>query len=189
MPLPALASDKLKPASRSGQKGSMAHLQKDKDLLRMFLDSRLWTWLSLNREKEEIREKLIVGFQETKNSVDFTVSSVFPTLRGYSHCLLQVQPEDPRLTAPTLPRAIQHGVEPHPNFVQNCWPRGICMSHLLLQIPHPPKPTAHPPPFHSRSLAKLCLWWLCFLGQIDASAFLCDFGLLHQADQIYSLHT
>lgn len=33
--LPALASDKLKLASRSGQKGSMAHLQRDKDLLRI----------------------------------------------------------------------------------------------------------------------------------------------------------
>lgn len=35
LPLPALASDKLKLASRSGQKGSMAHLQRDKDLLRI----------------------------------------------------------------------------------------------------------------------------------------------------------
>lgn len=35
LPLPALASGKLKLASRSGQKGSMAHLQRDKNLLRI----------------------------------------------------------------------------------------------------------------------------------------------------------
>lgn len=35
LPVPALASDKLKLASRSEQKGSMAHLQRDKDLVRI----------------------------------------------------------------------------------------------------------------------------------------------------------
>lgn len=40
MPWPALASDKLKLASRSGQKGSMALLPREKDLLRIFLNRR-----------------------------------------------------------------------------------------------------------------------------------------------------
>lgn len=68
LPLPALASDKLKLASRSGQKGSMAHLQRDEDLNRMFLGNRPWTRLSLSTEEEEIREKLVIGFKETKGS-------------------------------------------------------------------------------------------------------------------------
>lgn len=68
MPLPALASDKLKLASRSGQKGSMAHLQGEKDVFRMFQGSRHWTWLSLTREEEEIRDKLIIAFKATENS-------------------------------------------------------------------------------------------------------------------------
>jgi hypothetical protein len=56
LPWPALASDKLKLASRSGQKGSMVHLRREKDLLRIFPNRSLWTWLSLSREDEEIGE-------------------------------------------------------------------------------------------------------------------------------------
>jgi hypothetical protein len=41
LPLPALASGKLKPASRSGQKGSMANLQRHRDRLRDFIHCRL----------------------------------------------------------------------------------------------------------------------------------------------------
>lgn len=54
MPWPAVASDKLKLANRSGQKGSMAHLQREEDLLRIFLNRRPRTRLSLSREEEDI---------------------------------------------------------------------------------------------------------------------------------------
>lgn len=66
LPGPALASDKLKLASRSGRMGSMAHLQREKDLLRVLPSRRPWMWPSLSGEGEEIGEKLVAGFQETK---------------------------------------------------------------------------------------------------------------------------
>lgn len=41
-----------------------------------------------------------------------------------------------------------------------------------------PNTNRSPLPFHSHSLAKLCLWWVSYLGQRDASVFLCDYWVL-----------
>lgn len=83
----------------------MAHLQKDKHLLRMFLDSRLWTWLSLNREKEEIRAELIVGFQETKNFYLPTSQSLFSSSHYGGTVTVQVCRSRQRTQGSQLPHS------------------------------------------------------------------------------------
>lgn len=58
-----------------------------------------------------MRDELIIGFKGVKNAA-FQLHSLFclPTLWWYSHGHLQVQPEFPWLTTPTLLRVNQHGV-------------------------------------------------------------------------------
>lgn len=129
---------------------------------RMFLDSHLWTWLSLNREEKDTREKLNCRFPGSQDLCQ--LHSLFLSSPHYGGAVTVTCKSHQNTQGSHIAEDEAAWSEIRPPLCSYCRPRDICMNHLQPQIPHPPIPTAHPPPFHSHSLAKLFPWWLCYLG-------------------------